>query len=556
MNIRNLESEIDRTILAKGYDYYENGNILEVSREGKHGYLFQLEGSEVYEVEIDMDESGTIVRSVCDCPYDRGPVCKHEAAAYYELLEMIDDEGNGERVLAQATEQPGLAEILDALSKQQLIEIIVEIAQADKVLKNSLIFKYSQGSDAEELEQCKKLIASIVKKHTGRRGYIEYRGVDNFAREIVEVLERAGESENALLAADIALLVLEEAIEAFQYADDSDGGISWLVDEALDQIRATVEDNVEWEPEMREQLFLKLLQESGNPIFDEWGEYSIALLHMCVQFADVEALRNALIAKIEGFVHANAGVEHRKHANEALLGIWHGILQEYGTAEESEQFVVDHLRYSSFRESLIDKYKQEHNYELVLKLALEGEEQDQDRDRLVLKWRKIRYAVYRELQRKEEQMLLAEQLLFAGEFEYYHELRQLAGEEWAAVYDRLRQSLKQANDWRARDMYVKLIDEAKDLDEMMAYVKANPGAIEKYAGRLAEKFGDEINVIYSDQIRKAANRATNRKSYQSVCGMLRRYGNIAGGVNRAGLIGELRGLYPSKRAFMDELDQI
>ncbi len=556
MNIRHFESEIDRTILARGYDYYTEGNILEVFSRGKNEYLVQIEGSEIYEVEVKFDESGRIERSVCDCPYDFGPVCKHEAAAYYELRDMINGESDREVAQEQAVKHSDLAEVLNELSKKQLIEIIVKIAQQDAVLNNSLIFKYAQGCDAEELDKCKKLIAAIVKKHTGREGFIGYRGAGSFAQELSEVLEKPGETANVLLKVDIACLVLEEAVEAFQYADDSDGNIGGLANEALERVHEAIADNAQWEPEMRERLFLKLLQESEKTIFDGWEDYRVTLLGMCSLFADVETLRNTLKVKIESLVHKYASQQYQKYTNEALLGIWLDILQEYGTAEETEQFIIDNIHYSSFRKSLINKYEQENNYDRVVELALEGEEQDKGYAGLVLKWQEIRYAAYRELQRKEEQMMLAEQLLLAGKFEYYHELRQLAGEEGRTLYDRLKQRLKQEDGWSARSMYLKLIDEAKDLDEMMEYVKKHPETIEEYAGRLAGKFKNEINVIYCDQIRETAHRAMNRSNYQRVCDMLRRYHGIAGRDNQAALIGELRELYRKKPAFMDELNQL
>ncbi|MFB9277113.1 SWIM zinc finger family protein [Cohnella cellulosilytica] len=557
MNIRHFESEINRTILARGYDYYTEGNVLEVFDQGKNEYLVQVEGSEVYEVEVKLDENGRIKRSVCDCPYDLGPICKHEVAAYYELREMIDGESDGEVAQEQAVKHSDLAEVLNDLSKQQLIEMIVEIAQQDAVLKNSLIFKYSQGSDVEEPDKCKKLIAAIVKKHTGRGDFIDYRGVGRFAQELGRVLEKAEETEDVLLTVDIACLVLEEAVKAFQYADDSNGDIGELANEALERVHEAIEDNAQWEPEKRERLFLKLLQESEKTIFEGWEDFRVALLSACAQFADVEALRNTLKAKIESLVHKYASQEYQKYTTETLLGIWLDVLREYGTAEETEQFIDANLHYSSFRETLINQFKQDNHYDRVVKLALEGEEQDKDYAGLVLKWQKIRYAAYHELQRKEEQKMLAEQLLLAGEFEYYHELRQLAGEEEReSLYDRLKMRLKQEESWQANSMYLKLIAEAEDLDELMEYVKENPAEIEEYADRLAGKFENEINAIYRDQIKKTAQWATNRSNYKKVGYMLRRYAKIAGRDNQTALINELRELYRKRPAFMDELDQI
>ena len=47
-------------------------------------------GSEDYEVVVEMGDHGEIIYSECDCPYDFGPVCKHEVAAYFQLFDMLN----------------------------------------------------------------------------------------------------------------------------------------------------------------------------------------------------------------------------------------------------------------------------------------------------------------------------------------------------------------------------------------------------------------------------------------------------------------------------------
>jgi uncharacterized Zn finger protein len=79
MNINDFEEHIGKTILDRGYDYYNNGNIVELHKKGNSEYVFIVEGSEKYRVDIKVDEGGDILYSNCDCPYDFGPVCKHQA---------------------------------------------------------------------------------------------------------------------------------------------------------------------------------------------------------------------------------------------------------------------------------------------------------------------------------------------------------------------------------------------------------------------------------------------------------------------------------------------
>ncbi|WP_238916843.1 hypothetical protein [Clostridium sp. YIM B02555] len=48
MNINNFEEYIDKTILKRGYDYYNDGNILDSCNVRDNTYTFEVQGSEDY----------------------------------------------------------------------------------------------------------------------------------------------------------------------------------------------------------------------------------------------------------------------------------------------------------------------------------------------------------------------------------------------------------------------------------------------------------------------------------------------------------------------------
>jgi len=77
-------------------------------------------------------------------------------------------------------------------------------------------------------------------------------------------------------------------------------------------------------------------------------------------------------------------------------------------------------------------------------------------------------------------------------------------------------------------MYHKHIVEENDLDEIMEFVRKNPRNIEKYADMLVTKFKDEVGEIYKTHIESVASASPNRKDYQGVCGILKRYKKIEG----------------------------
>ncbi len=556
MNINNFENHVNKTILDRGYEYYTEGNIVETYNQGDNEYIFQVQGSEDYEVVVKIDKNGEILYSNCDCPYDFGPICKHQVAAYFELFEILNSKDNSERVKKEAVKQPEINEVLNNLSKEELISIIGNITKKNVTLKNSLIVRYSKGDDTQELQKCRKLMESIVRKYIGREGFITYSEIYGFVSEMEDLLEKVRNTDNTLLALDIAFLVLEEAIEAFQYADDSNGEIDSLVTETIELIREIIIDNEDLNINQREKIFNKLLKQSDSKVFDGWEDYKIDMLRICAQFADVEVYRSKLRMKIEYLVNKNSSDDYMKFSNESMLRILFEMIEEYSTKEETELFVKNNLEFTFFRGISINKYIKDKNFQKVIEIALEGEKQDKQYAGLVSKWKKIRYTAYKELSLKDEQEKLAKELLLDGDFEYYKELKELVTGDEAVFYNSLKQELKKDKGWQGRNMYLKLIEEENDLDEIMEFVKENPRNIEEYAEMLVDKFKDEVVEIYKKHIKSEASSSSNRKNYQQVCGIVKRYKKIAGKKNQEEMVNGLCALYKRRPAFVDELSKI
>ena len=82
MKLNGFEKYIDEMILDRGYDYYDEGKISEIVKLGDRDYLFTVQGTEVYQVFVKFDDQGEITQTGCDCPYDFGPICKHQVVAF------------------------------------------------------------------------------------------------------------------------------------------------------------------------------------------------------------------------------------------------------------------------------------------------------------------------------------------------------------------------------------------------------------------------------------------------------------------------------------------
>lgn len=362
MNINDFQKHINKTILDRGYGYYIDGNIKETYNCTDNEYIFEVEGTEEYQVIVKIDDNGEILCSSCDCPYDFGPICKHEVAAYFKLDEILNSKDNKKSVTKEVVTSPEIKKVLNTLSKEELMNIILDITKKDATLRNSIIVKYSKEDDINELKKCKNLIDSIAKKYIAREGFISYRETYYFVDEMETLLEKVNHTDNIILAIDIAFLLLNEAIEAFQYADDSNGDIGGLVLEVLESIGEIIGSNKNLDINLREKLFNKLMEESENKIFYGWEEYKIDILRICTEFADVEKLRNKLRSKIECMIDKKGNNDYIKYINEEMHLILFDIINLYGTEEEVDQFIKSNLGFTSFRELFINKYIKEKNY--------------------------------------------------------------------------------------------------------------------------------------------------------------------------------------------------
>ncbi|MBD3920961.1 hypothetical protein H8B09_19500 [Paenibacillus sp. PR3] len=453
--------------------------------------------------------------------------------------------------------QQDVIKVLNELSKEELIRIIVKLAEQDDLFKNSLLVKYVQGKDgAQQLALLKKLMDAIVDKYTGEEGFIPYRDTHLFAQDMLNLLDEADSEMDSGSALEVVLMVLREGVASFQYADDSNGDIGMLVEECLERIRAIVSGLQDEDLSSQANIFERLLNVCNSDIFEGWDNFETDMLQICTEFACEQSFRQQLKEAIEQKIAVAAQMKYGDYTVEALLQLLFQLLKDYGSLEEVNKFMEEHLQYSSFRELAIEQALRGKDYRRVIQLAEEGEQQDQRLAGLMSKWQNYRYAAYKKLSLRNEQMQLAQELLLNGDYTYYQELESLAEGDKEDFYRAILIELKKSGNWRTRDVYLKLISDKDDRDEMLAYVRSNPSAIENYAARLSADYNEEVERIYSNYIYKAAGSSTNRKEYKQVCAMIKRYRKVFDSSGQSQIVGKLRNEHSKRPAFLDELSKV
>ncbi|MBT2570066.1 hypothetical protein [Planococcus sp. ISL-110] len=92
--------------------------------------------------------------------------------------------------------------------------------------------------------------------------------------------------------------------------------------------------------------------------------------------------------------------------------------------------------------------------------------------------------------------------------------------------------------------------------ELLEYCRSNVHEIETLYPHLLADYPHEVNEIFTLYIYQSIESASSRKAYQVACGKIRAFQKAMGREAAAGLIGELRFMYPKRKALLDELSKI
>ncbi len=84
LRLDNFEQAADPVIVQRGRAYFRSGKVTECTDEDGEVRAI-VHGTERYRVKMEIAEDGSVRRSSCTCPYDRGDMCKHEVAVLFYL---------------------------------------------------------------------------------------------------------------------------------------------------------------------------------------------------------------------------------------------------------------------------------------------------------------------------------------------------------------------------------------------------------------------------------------------------------------------------------------
>lgn len=575
MNLKDFESNIDKKILARGFDYYENGYVSSLEEVDENVYEAEVEGTDLYIVEVELDDKANIIDTQCDCPFDMGEYCKHQAAVFLALRDMknnttasksheqknnsIDSEETHKSPVLNKRKTIDIKKILYDRTKDELVDFLLNIAFEYEEIKQRIEMNFDIGNDEDEIKKSISLIRTYIEKNSDKWGFVSYEDTDEAVKGADMVLEKARsafEQNKTMHAVELAFCVTHEMIDLLQEVDDSDGVIGEMIEESF-----TLIDEIIYDEELslvyKERIFSKLIEEAVNKRYDGWTDWRLELLGKCSELAYNPHLRNKLENYLLSIIKSEEGNSwSANYFNEKVNLNRYQMIEKYDGQKKAKEFIEQNLQYSSFREMAIESAMKKKDYDYVIKLSQDGEEKDKSLPGLVKQWKGYRYKAFQLSGRLDEQRGIAIDFILNGSFEYYKELKNTYDtKEWPSVYPKIIFQLENQKK-TYQDVYNRILIEEGEKQKLLEYVKGRPSLVEHFYKHLIPEFKDEVYTLFLQYTEQTAARANSRKDYQGVCAIIRNLKKAGGKEEALEIKQMLFNKYSKRPAFRDELSKV
>lgn len=557
--LKEFEQHINATILSRGLEYFNTGAVTTFAQTAPGEYLAEVEGTNTYTVELSVSK-GVAADLRCDCPYDRGAVCKHIVAVLFYLQA---DTFKSDRPLAPRPKKKRtksviqqLKELTQVVSHEELVDFFLKEARRNQKLKAAFMIEFGHLAESESQAFYQKQIRGILNSAAGRDGFIrlsEMKYVVNGVQPLIAMAEKSltdGRLENVFY---ISAALLEESTQAFQYADDSGGDLGYLVNTAMEWFYKLAE-----EPRtdsLRNQLFSYCISAFEKQIFEGW-DWHLDMLKIASGMARNKKEADVILNLLETM----EGDYGRERAEKMTLN----LLKRFGTEKEVAAYTDAHIVNPEIRNGIICEAIEQKEYERAAELCYDGIAYDQkDRPGLVITLWYNRLLEIAQAKGDINSTIEFARHLFIANFhpkqDYYAVLKKtIDAKDWNSFLDELIRELQQKLNWKnvelLRAIYIKekrwesLLEMVKNYGTL-EYIEAN----EKY---LSGDFSKELIELYKGYITQYMEDFTGRRYYKKACRYMRRMKKLDGDTQVAELEAFLRKKYPQRVALIDELNNL
>lgn len=552
----NFEKLFDEKILKRGYNYYLEDAVHDVTRNGNH-YEGLVYGTEIYEVQIEIDDNGNVEDMDCDCPYAEENNCKHMVALLYYL------ENDGEIESKKAIRNTdNYDKILDKISENEIKEFVLEKIYENFDFQNEFRSHFVQYFEKTPKKVYEKRIAQSIYQAIGRKGFIEYNETYKFSNAMYDYIQEANNliKHNEYQAPFwIASLILEELPDL--PIDDSDGTTSYVESECVEVIEKILEkcknDSV------IKEIFNWIIESIKN---DTLGDYSDGIEKVLDEHFIEDKFVNERLKIIDEKIQELEQQEdhYSEYKLEELIKTKIALLYQLGMDKEAIKTIKENIYYVPIRRMLIDIERKNENIDKVEKLLKEGMKIALKRGHYgtVTYYIEELLSIYKEHNQKEKYKNLVEETLFKysrGSFKYYKKLKDLYTEEqWKNMRDNIIKILQSDGEGYHRDDLRQIYIEEQYYEKLYHSVMTTPlfEIVVKYEKYLKKDFEKQLLEEYQKIVNEKA-RFTGKRNYEDVRKILQHMKTLKNGEKLVEkMVEEYKIKYANRRLMLEELNKI
>lgn len=552
----NFEKLFDEKILKRGYNYYLEDAVHDVTRNGNH-YEGLVYGTEIYEVQIEIDDNGNVEDMDCDCPYAEENNCKHMVALLYYL------ENDGEIESKKAIRNTdNYDKILDKISENEIKEFVLEKIYENFDFQNEFRSHFVQYFEKTPKKVYEKRIAQSIYQAIGRKGFIEYNETYKFSNAMYDYIQEANNliKHNEYQAPFwIASLILEELPDL--PIDDSDGTTSYVESECVEVIEKILEkcknDSV------IKEIFNWIIESIKN---DTLGDYSDGIEKVLDEHFIEDKFVNERLKIIDEKIQELEQQEdhYSEYKLEELIKTKIALLYQLGMDKEAIKTIKENIYYVPIRRMLIDIERKNENIDKVEKLLKEGMKIALKRGHYgtVTYYIEELLSIYKEHNQKEKYKNLVEETLFKysrGSFKYYKKLKDLYTEEqWKNMKDNIIKILESDGEGYHRDDLRQIYIEEQYYEKLYHSVISTPlfEIVVKYEKYLKKDFEKQLLEEYQKIVNEKAT-FTGKRNYEDVRKILQHMKTLKNGEKLVEkIVEEYKIKYANRRLMLEELNKI
>lgn len=585
MNISDFEKTVSQVILDRGYLYYRDDKIECCSRNADE-FIFDVSGTENYQVIVQVDEDNNIKNSRCNCPYDITFTCKHEVAAYYKIRETVEclaEKIYRDIVFEQETKSlvenykenlenieknkeehvRKIRELLETYSKEKLLDILLEIVEENGAVRErflkeierkealqlderEVLTNYNEKIDKlfleyEELEE--QGIEDYENGYSYGRNYWEeydddYVDTDELKDRISETLNDVDGLLNNFECLKISIKLLEGIDKLNKLTETTSYHEVWEI--VIDYFKEKLASVENLSITSRQEIFNRINKLNVKVS----NRYEIAVdIDMLVQFCDLPGAKQVLLSKLNFISELYYDESINNRTAELIYKIYKKTNDEKGLVQSLKTL----LRYESIRDIYISKLERNNNIENILEATKPWSENGKYRK----KWLEYRLQIFKKLDNNADQKKTLERLVLLGEFSYYDELKNIHKDDFDKYYQKLLKKSK-----KKKEIWCGIIVRECDAGEMLSYLREYPNEISEYASIIKNVYLEEAKNMYMDYIFEMSEPVADRNHYRNICKCIVKYKNLFGLEDGIALIDYLDDKYKRRHSFRHKLREI